>query len=128
MDCLDHAYYYNCSSLIIEKYMAVIKSNINPRSENFKINADAMTLLVNDLREKTQKIAEGGDSKARERHVQHGKLLPRDRIQHLIDPGSPFLELSQFAAFEMYGGHIPAAGIITGIGRVAESGMHDYCQ
>lgn len=99
--------------------MSIIKSNINPRSENFKINADAMLSLVNDLQTQSKKIAEGGDAKARERHLQQGKLLPRERIQHLIDQNSPFLELSTFAAFNMYDSHIPAAGIITGIGRIA---------
>lgn len=100
--------------------MAVINSNINIHSENFRINSDKMTQLVKDLKEKVQHIALGGDDKARKRHTDQGKLLPRDRVQYLLDSGTAFLELSQFAAYDMYGGNISAAGIITGIGRVAE--------
>jgi 3-methylcrotonyl-CoA carboxylase beta subunit len=100
--------------------MAVINSSINIHTDNFKVNSEKMNSLVNDLKEKVQQIVKGGDDKARKRHTEQGKLLPRDRVQQLLDPGSPFLELSQFAAFDMYGGAINAAGIITGIGRVAE--------
>jgi len=104
--------------------MPVIKSQINNRSAEFKTNNDAMAILVNDLREKMASIAQGGGTKANEKHTARGKLLPRDRIRQLLDIGSPFLELSQFAAWNMYGSTphgtaIPAAGIICGIGRVA---------
>src|SRR6201998_1964401 len=78
-----------------------------------------MGALVSDLREKVAEVAQGGGAAARERHVARGKLLPRDRVTALIDPGSPFLELSQFAAFGLYGGDVPAAGIVTGVGRVS---------
>ena len=99
--------------------MTVIKSAINTRSKDFKANAAAVDGLVNDLREKTATAALGGGEGPRERHVGRGKLLPRDRIRGLIDPGSPFLELSQLAAHDMYGDNIAGAGIITGIGRVS---------
>src|SRR5689334_2856032 len=78
-----------------------------------------MRTLVADLRDKTATIAMGGDEAARKRHQSRGKLLARERIRLLLDPGSPFLELSAFAAYGMYDGAVPAAGIVTGIGRIA---------
>jgi len=87
--------------------------------ETTRRNAAAMTELVADLRQTIARIAQGGSEEARARHVSRGKLLPRDRIERLIDPGTPFLELSQLAAHDLYGEDIPAAGIITGVGRVA---------
>src|SRR5262245_1700878 len=78
-----------------------------------------MRELVDELRDVTARIALGGSQAARERHVSRGKLLPRDRVDALLDAGSPFLELSPLAANGMYEGDAPAAGIITGIGRVA---------
>ena len=99
--------------------MTILKTAINSQSEEFKANSAAMQSLVDDLNEKVGIIARGGDDKAREKHLSRGKLLPRDRIKHLCDPGSPFLELSQLAAWGMYGNAVPAAGIITGIGRIA---------
>ncbi|MGH7101103.1 MAG: carboxyl transferase domain-containing protein [Acetobacteraceae bacterium] len=78
-----------------------------------------MRRLVDDLRAAADRIREGGGKRARERHLARGKLLPRDRIRALIDPASPFLEVGQLAAHGMYGGEVPSAGIITGIGRVA---------
>ncbi|NVN99167.1 MAG: methylcrotonoyl-CoA carboxylase, partial [Geobacteraceae bacterium] len=98
--------------------MAPYKTSINSASAEFKSNAELMTALVADLREKAAKITLGGDEKARKKHIERGKLLPRERIRQLLDVGSPFLELSQFAAWELYGEEVPAAGIITGIGRV----------
>jgi len=80
--------------------------------------AQAMQLLVDDLRAKVAKVMLGGGDKARAKHVARGKLLPRERVNKLIDPGSPFLELSQLAAFGVYEDDVPAAGIITGVGRV----------
>jgi len=80
--------------------------------------AEAMQQLVDDLRGKVAKVMLGGGEKARAKHVARGKLLPRERVNKLIDPGSPFLELSQLAAFQVYEDDVPAAGIITGIGRV----------
>ena len=99
--------------------MPHIESKLNPRGDDFKANAAAMQTIVDDLRAKVAAIAEGGGEAARAKHVARGKLLPRDRVQMLLDPGMPFLEFSQLAAYEMYDGAAPAAGIITGIGRVA---------
>jgi 3-methylcrotonyl-CoA carboxylase beta subunit len=82
-------------------------------------NAAAMRALVGDLREKVARIALGGGEAARQRHLSRGKLLPRDRVKTLLDPGTPFLEFSQLAAYNVYDEPIPAAGILTGIGRVA---------
>jgi 3-methylcrotonyl-CoA carboxylase beta subunit len=99
--------------------MSIIQSKLNTRSEEFAANSRQMQDLVDDLRLKTDEIRKGGGEKYQQRHVSRGKLLVRDRIDALIDPGSPFLELSQLAAYEVYGDSVPAAGIISGIGRVA---------
>src|SRR5213592_2436798 len=99
--------------------MPVIKSKLNPRSEEFQANAGAMAGLVADLRAKVERAAHGGDEAARAKHLARGKLLPRERLRLLLDPGSPFLELSQLAAFGVYEDEAPGAGIITGVGRVS---------
>jgi len=99
--------------------MAVIETKLNPRSEAFKTNSQTMQALVVDLEARIAKLAEGGGEAARDKHLSRGKLLPRDRVQQLLDPGTPFLELSQLAAYDMYDDAAPGAGIITGIGRVA---------
>jgi len=99
--------------------MTVLDSGIDPRSPAFQANRDKMTGLVQDLRSTVDAVRHGGGETARARHLSRGKLLPRDRVRALIDPGSPFLELSQLAAHGMYGGAVPAAGIITGVGRIA---------
>jgi 3-methylcrotonyl-CoA carboxylase beta subunit len=99
--------------------MPVIESTVDPRSEEFRANADAMAALVADLRGTVDGIRQGGGEAARARHLSRGKLLPRDRVRTLIDPSSPFLEVGQLAAHGMYGGEVPAAGIITGVGRVS---------
>jgi 3-methylcrotonyl-CoA carboxylase beta subunit len=93
-------------------------SQVNVKNEAFQRNEDAMRALVNDLKSKLSLISQGGNKVARDRHTQHGKLAPRERIQLLLDPGADFLELSAFAGFELYEDDIPAAGIITGIGRI----------
>ena len=98
--------------------MTVLTSALNAASEEFRRNAELMTALVSDLREKVVKISLGGGERARKKHLERGKLLPRERIRQLLDVGSPFLELSQFAAWGMYDDEVPAAGIITGIGRI----------
>lgn len=98
--------------------MAKIVSHLNPASETFQSNQAAMLKLVAQLKDTVNRIALGGEEKIRARHVQRGKLLPRERLQHLLDPGSPFLELSQLAAYRVYDDSLPAAGLITGIGRV----------
>ncbi|MGE4045658.1 MAG: carboxyl transferase domain-containing protein [Acetobacteraceae bacterium] len=97
----------------------ILRSDLNPRSEEFAANAAAMRALVDDLRAKVAEAEQGGGAAARERHLARGKLLARQRIAALIDPGSPFLELSQLAAYGLYGGDVPSAGIVTGIGRVS---------
>jgi 3-methylcrotonyl-CoA carboxylase beta subunit len=104
--------------------MPAIESKIKPRSTQAQANAAAMQLLVDDLRDKVAAITLGGGEAARSKHTARGKLLPRERVQLLLDPGTPFLELSQMAAFGMYPDRdgsdaAPSAGIITGIGRVA---------
>jgi len=99
--------------------MSIIQSKLNTRSEEFAANSSRMRGLVDELRTIIDEIGKGGGEKYQQRHVSRGKLLVRDRIDALIDPGSPFLELSQLAAREVYGDPVPAAGIISGIGRVA---------
>ncbi|MBT4591017.1 MAG: methylcrotonoyl-CoA carboxylase, partial [Porticoccaceae bacterium] len=99
--------------------MAIIKTKINTKSADFSANAEAMEAKVDDLKSTLVTINQGGGAKARERHISRGKLLPRERVQGLLDPGSPFLELSALAAHGVYDEEVPAAGIITGIGRVS---------
>src|SRR5450631_4000051 len=104
--------------------MPALSTQLNARSEDFKANAAAMRLLVDDLNAKLEKIALGGGEDARTKHLSRGKLLPRDRVERLLDPGTPFLEIAPLAALGMYpekGGQdaAPGAGMIAGIGRVA---------
>ncbi|MCX7630363.1 MAG: methylcrotonoyl-CoA carboxylase [Geminicoccaceae bacterium] len=99
--------------------MSVIRSQLDPRSDRFRANAERNRALARELRERLAEAAAGGDERARKRHLKRGKLLPRERIERLLDPGSPFLELSPLAAFGVYDEPVPAAGIITGIGRVS---------
>ena len=98
--------------------MSTIKSKINPRSEEFRANAASMQAVVDDLRHTAARVALGGGEAARDKHLARGKLLPRDRVGHLLDPGTPFLEIGQLAAFGMYDDDAPAAGVIAGVGRV----------
>jgi 3-methylcrotonyl-CoA carboxylase beta subunit len=99
--------------------MPVINSKLDPRSALYQASAAVMAQLVADLREKVAIVAQGGGEAAREKHLARGKLLPRERVRTLLDVGSPLLELSQLAAWDMYDNQVPAAGIITGIGRVS---------
>jgi len=99
--------------------MNVIQTAINTRSADFAQNRDAMSAQVNDLRQRLAEVRAGGGEKARALHVSRGKLLPRDRVDALLDPGAPFLELSTLAALGVYDEDVPSAGIITGIGRVS---------
>jgi 3-methylcrotonyl-CoA carboxylase beta subunit len=99
--------------------MTALATSLDPRSEPFRANAAAMRAAVEDLRVKTAEISLGGDEASRKRHVGRGKLLARERVRTLLDPGSAFLELSAFAAYGMYDGGVPAAGIVTGIGRIS---------
>src|SRR5579863_5400434 len=99
--------------------MPPLATSLDPRSEAFRANAAAMRAAVDDLRAKTETIALGGDEASRQRHLGRGKSLPRERVRMLLDPGSPFLEFSAFAAHGMYEGEVPVAGIVTGIGRIS---------
>ena len=98
--------------------MPVLKSKLDPASGAFAANAEAMAALVEELGQKTAKAQQGGSERARERHVARGKLLPRERVERLLDPGTPFLEIGALAANGMYGDDAPGAGMIAGIGRV----------
>jgi 3-methylcrotonyl-CoA carboxylase beta subunit len=99
--------------------VTVITSTIDTSSNEFRANQAAMRALVDELRQTRAAAAEGGPKRARERHLARGKLLPRERVMTLLDPGAPFLELSPLAAHDMYEDAIHGAGLITGIGRVA---------
>ena len=96
-----------------------LESTLDTRSDDFKNNVAAMQKVVDDLHTTIQKILLGGGEEARKKHLARGKLLPRDRVQMLLDAGTPFLELSQLAAFNMYNNDAPSAGVITGIGRIS---------
>src|SRR6188472_2841793 len=98
--------------------MPLLTSQIDPRSAEFADNAAALRAQVADLDAQLERIALGGGEKARAKHSARDKLLPRERVSALLDPGSPFLEFSALAADGMYDGASPCAGIITGIGRV----------
>ena len=99
--------------------MAVLKSQVNTRDKAFANNSEHMQQQVSDLHKLVATLRQGGGEKAQQRHVDRGKLLPRERLNALLDPGSPFLELSQLAAYKVYEDDVPGAGIITGIGRIA---------
>jgi 3-methylcrotonyl-CoA carboxylase beta subunit len=97
----------------------VLPSTVDPRAPDFARNAEAMRRQVEELRAKLEAVKSGGSEEARAKHVARGKLLARERITRLLDPDTPFLELSALAANGMYGGDVPAASLITGIGRVS---------
>jgi 3-methylcrotonyl-CoA carboxylase beta subunit len=99
--------------------LSKLRSHIYPKSEGFRENAEAYEELLLELRERSAEARRGGGEKARRRHEERGKLPVRDRIELLLDPGTAFLELSPLAAYGMYDGRVPAAGIVTGIGRVS---------
>ncbi|MGH7057408.1 MAG: carboxyl transferase domain-containing protein, partial [Acetobacteraceae bacterium] len=99
--------------------MAVIESAADSRGPEYRANAAAMAELVEDLRAVAARVREGGGEAARRRHRERGKLMARERIRLLLDPLSPFLEIGQLAAHGVYGGEVPAAGIVTGVGRVS---------
>ena len=99
--------------------MTILTSHFDARADQSRANSAAMREQVADLRQIVARIAEGGGARARERHLARGKLLPRQRLEALLDPGTPFLELSQLAAWEVYEDAVPGAGLITGIGRVS---------
>ncbi|MBN9077493.1 MAG: methylcrotonoyl-CoA carboxylase [Rhizobiales bacterium 65-79] len=98
--------------------MPALASSVSPASDAFKANAAKMRELVADIAGKAATVERGGPEESRQRHVARGKLLPRERLSELLDFGSPFLEIGQFAAWNMYGEDIPSAGMIAGIGRI----------
>ncbi|MET0597337.1 MAG: carboxyl transferase domain-containing protein [Mesorhizobium sp.] len=98
--------------------MPIIRSEVSASSPAFAQSAARMHSLVADIADKAATVERGGPEEARERHLSRGKLLPRERLAQLLDPGSPFLEIGQFAAWDMYGGDIASAGMIAGIGRI----------
>jgi len=98
--------------------MAVLTSRAAPNSGIFKANAAAMRASIDTVGEVAARAMSGGGAAALERHIARGKLAPRERVSRLVDPGSPFLEIGLFAANGMYGGEVPAAGVIAGVGRV----------
>ena len=98
--------------------MAILHSKAQPGSDEFRQRESAMEALVDELHGKFDQVAKGGGEAAQQRHVDRGKLLPRDRIQRLLDPGSPFLEVGAFAADDVYDDYVPCAGVVAGIGRV----------
>ncbi len=99
--------------------MPQLDTQLNVRSADFQANAQAMRTLVDDLKQQVARVAAGGGEAARAKHTARGKLLPRDRVQMLLDPGTPFLELAPLAALGMYNDDAPCAGIVAGIGRVS---------
>ncbi len=99
--------------------MPQLQTQLNARSAGFQANAAAMRAVVDDLKAQIEKATLGGGEAARAKHTARGKLLPRDRVQMLLDPGTPFLELSPLAALNMYDNAAPCAGVIAGIGRVS---------
>ncbi|MET0274643.1 MAG: carboxyl transferase domain-containing protein, partial [Phenylobacterium sp.] len=99
--------------------MRKIVSAVDPQSAAFAANAQINRALVEELHARAGQAALGGSEESRKRHAGRGKLLPRDRVMRLLDPGSPFLEVGQLAAFGLYDNEAPAAGVIVGIGRVS---------
>src|SRR5512140_1993707 len=99
--------------------MGTLRSELDASGPEFRANAAAMRRLVERLRADLAAVAVGGPEEARRKHLARGKLLPRARVEALLDPGTPFLELSPLAAWGMYGGDVPAASLITGVGRVS---------
>ena len=98
--------------------MSLLPTRINPRSDAYAANAAAMRALVQDLRDRAALVAQGGGSAASAKHIARGKRLVRDRIDQLVDPGAPFLEIGQLAAWDLYGGDAPAAGLVAGVGTI----------
>ena len=99
--------------------MQPLLSRVDTRAEAFAANRDANLDSLAKVAEKLAKAHAGGGEKYVARHVARGKLLPRERVRALLDPGSPFLEIGQLAAYGMYGGDVPSASIVTGVGRVS---------
>jgi 3-methylcrotonyl-CoA carboxylase beta subunit len=102
--------------------MTVLQSHAASGNLDFQANETEHRRLVAELRERMQRVAQGGGQRARERHLARGKLLPRERVRRLCDPGAPFLELCPLAAEDLYDGEAPGAGVIAGIGLL--NGRH----
>src|SRR5438045_5786492 len=100
--------------------MAVLASSFDRASAQARTNRESMSALVADLHKRLDAVRQGGPEKAREKHAKAGKLLPRERVERLLDPGSPFLEIGPLAALDLYDNEAPSAGIVTGIGRVSD--------
>ena len=98
--------------------MGILRSNLSVSSEVFQANRKAHDALIDGIRAASDRVMEGGGEAARERHLSRGKLLPRDRVAGLLDPGAPFLEIGHFAAHGLYYDAAPSAGVIAGVGRV----------
>ena len=94
--------------------MGILRSNLSAASEDFRANTTAHDALMENIRAASDRVLAGGGDAARERHLSRGKLLPRDRVAGLLDPGSPFLEIGHFAAHGLYGDAAPSAGVIAG--------------
>jgi 3-methylcrotonyl-CoA carboxylase beta subunit len=107
--------------------MAVLQSSIAPGSAAFEANLAAQEAAMAEIREAATLAMGGGGTDARERHLSRGKILPRERVSRLLDPGSPFLEIGLFAAHGLYDGASPAAGMIAGIGRVSGQEVMIVC-
>jgi 3-methylcrotonyl-CoA carboxylase beta subunit len=99
--------------------MTALHSTIDPKSAEFTRHAAVMKGLVEEFRAKLKSVQQGGSEEAKAKHVARGKMLARGRISLLLDPGTPFLELSALAANDMYGGDVPSAGLVTGVGRIS---------
>src|SRR5205814_5708619 len=100
--------------------MAVLTSSFGRAAPQASANRDSMSGLVADLHKKLDAVRQGGPERARDKHTKAGKLLPRERVERLLDPGSPFLEIAPLAALDLYDNDAPSAGIVTGIGRISE--------
>jgi len=98
--------------------MAAFSSGLDTTTPEFQRNRDGMLARISELRDAVESVSHGGDQRARQKHLDRGKLLPRDRVNRLLDPGAPFLELSQLAGWGMYDGNVPSGGLLTGVGRV----------
>src|SRR5581483_3115601 len=108
-----------CGGRVCVPAMPKLASEIDPKGEAFRRNAEINTRLAAELRERVAQAALGGPEASRKRHEDRGKLLPRARVERLLDVGSPFLEIGQLAACDLYDGEAPAAGLIAGVGRVS---------
>src|SRR3982751_950827 len=104
-----------------------IDSKIVTDSEEFRARSEHNRALAAKLRADVAEAAKGGPEKHRQRHLERGKLLPRARLERLLDPGSPFLEISQLAACDIYDSEVPGAGIIAGVGRVSGKQVMIVC-